>query len=244
MNFFHIRQYLPSKALLFIIFFVGLALTQLKPQITTAQVVEETLDKDDLVIDSSLPWGIKRWPYSKVIEVLDLSASAYGRIVIDRFGIDESLSPIKQPFSRTKPGKLVFASIWGSNLDGCYVETIVQAAPKNDINPEETLPTLLEIGVGNRIVKLTPRVTNPEIISYRYSYLGDDNSQQESIWHMNHRIFDIDADVASKLISAPVENVKARMHFGSKTVPFEIGVDTVERWQDIFSFNSTCKYVP
>ena len=244
MNFSRFNKYLPTKTILFISAFVGITLGQLNPQIANAQIVEESLDRDDLVIDSSLPWGIKKWPHSKIIEVLDLADSVYGLVVIDRYGIDESNSAITQPFSRIKPGKTVFASIWGSNLDGCYVETIVQAAPKNEINPEATLPTLLELGIGGRIVSFSPRETNPEIISYRYNYLGKNNSQQQSIWHMNHRVFDIDATTASRLSNAPIESVRARMHFGNKTIPFDIGVDTVERWQDIFSFNSTCQYVP
>ena len=130
MNFSHFPKYLPSTPLLLILTFISLVSIQLTPQPDPgASSGRKPLEKDDLTIDSSLPWGIKRWPYSKVIEVLDLAESAYGRIVIDRYGIDESDAPIKQPFSRTKPGKLVFASLWGSNLDGCYVETIVQAAP-------------------------------------------------------------------------------------------------------------------
>ena len=67
MNFSHAYQCFSRKALLFILCFAGLTLTQLTPQVTTAQVVEETLDKDDLVIDSSLPWGIKIWPIIRLL---------------------------------------------------------------------------------------------------------------------------------------------------------------------------------
>ena len=245
MNLSHFSKYFPNTPLLLILTLIGLVSIQLTPQHTLAQVVEQTLEKDDLTIDSSLPWGVKRWPYSKVIEVLDLAESVYGRIVIDRYGIDESEAPIKQPFSRIKPGKLVFATLWGNNLDGCYVETVVQAAPKTNINAEATLPTLLELGINGQIIELTPRVTNPEIISYRYNYLDGKNAQQRGIWHMNHRIFNIDSAQANQLINAPVEDIKARFHFGSvKTVSFTIGADTVERWQDVYSFNSSCQYVP
>ena len=245
MNFSHCNKYLLSKPLLLMLGFISLGLFQLTPPRVTAQIVEETLDKDELEIDENLPWGIKKWPYSKVVEVQDLAKSAYGRIVIDRYGIDESISPIKQPFSRIKPGKLVFASIWGSSLDGCYVETIIQAAPKNDIEPEATLPTLLEVGIDGEIIELVPRVANTEIISYRYNYLDGNSSQQNGVWHMNHRIFDIDSAQANKLMNAPIEDMKARFHFGSsKTIAFTIGADTVERWQDVYSFNSSCEYVP
>lgn len=234
-----------NQSLLFILSFVSLISLQSLSQTATAQIVEETLDKDDLVIDESLPWAIKKWPHSKVVEVLDLASSVYGRIVIDRYGIDESGSAINQPYSRIKPGKVVLSSIWGSNLDGCYVETIVQAAPKADISPEATLPTLLEIGVGDRILALTPREGNPEIISYKYNYLDGANSQRNSIWHMNHRVFDLDSQHANRLINAPIEDLKARMHFGeTKSISFEIDADTVERWQDVFAFNSSCQYIP
>ena len=235
------------KASLFRLFLFGISLANITvfatAQNATAQIVEETLNKDDLQIDSSLPWGIKKWPYSKVVEVLDLGTVA-GRVVIDRYGIDESLSPIKQPFSRIKPGKTVFATIWSNNLDGCYVETIVQAAPKNVIDPNATLPTLLELGIDGRLMKISPRQTNPEIISYRYSYLSNNNSQQEAIWHMNHRIFDLSSEQANALMNAPIEDIQARMYFGNKTFPLEIGADTVERWQDIYSFNPDCVPVP
>ncbi len=245
MNFAYSKKYLISKPFLFTVAVIGSIFMQFTTQSSTAQVAEETLEKDDLAIDSSLPWGVKRWPYSKVIEVLDLAESVYGRIVIDRYGIDESDAPIKQPFSRTKPGKLVFASLWGSDLDGCYVETIVQAAPKNNIEPEATLPTLLELAIDGQIIELIPRITNPEIISYRYSYLDGKNAQQRGVWHMNHRIFNIDSAQASRLINAPVEDIKARFYFGStKTIAFTIGADTVERWQDVYSFNTSCEYVP
>ena len=215
------------------------------PKTAQAQAVEETLNKDDLQIDSSLPWGIKKWPYSKVVEVIDLGTVA-GRIVIDRYGIDESFSPIKQPFSRIKPGKTVFATIWSNDFDGCYLETIVQAAPKKENRSQSNFTlTILKIGIdGERIMELTPRETNPEIISYRYSYLGDDNSQQEAIWHMNHRIFDLNSEQAQVLANAPIEDLSARMYFGNKTLPLEIGADTVERWQDIYSFNPSCAPLP
>ncbi len=240
MNFFHF-----NKPLLLILSFACSICMQLTPHVVTAQTAEQLLDRDDLVIDESLPWGIKKWPQGKVIELLDLASSVYGRIVIDRYGIDESGAAIKQPFSRIKPGKVVLASIWGSNLDGCYVETVVQVAPKTNIPPQATLPTLLEIAVGDRILELIPREGNPKIISYRYNYLDGENSQRQSIWHMNHRIFDLDSQQASRLINAPIENLKARMHFGdTKSISFEIDANTVQRWQDIFYFNSSCQYVP
>lgn len=245
MHFSGWNKYLVSKPLLSIICGATLLMAHLKPQPIAAQIVEETLERDELNVDKSLPWGVKRWPYSKVIEVLDLGDTVYGRVVIDRYGKDESGGLVKRPFSNTKPGKFVFVSMWGSNLDGCYAETVVQVAPKNDINPEATLPTLLEFSVNGELVRLTYKVTNPKIVSYRYDYLGGNNSTQQGIWHMNHRIFPIDSTVAGKLINAPVEDIDARMHFGdSKTIPFTIGKDTVERWQDIYSFNSSCQYVP
>ena len=113
MNFSHCNKYLLSKPLLLMLGLISLVWFQLTPPRVTAQIVEETLDKDDLEIDENLPWGIKKWPYSTVVEVQDLAKSAYGRIVIDRYGIDESISPIKQPFSRIKPGKLVFCFYMG-----------------------------------------------------------------------------------------------------------------------------------
>lgn len=95
MNFSDYGKYLANQSLLLAIGFISLVMMQLTPQPATAQVVEETMAKDDLVINSSLPWGIKRCPYSKVVEVLDLTDNVYGRIVIDRYGIDESKSPLK-----------------------------------------------------------------------------------------------------------------------------------------------------
>ena len=245
MNFSQLNKYSIGRRLLFCLCLTGFILLQFMPQKTSAQVVEETLDRDDLNIDKSLPWGVKRWPYSKVIEVQDLGDTTYGRVVIDRYGKDDSGGLVDQPFSKTKPGKFVFVSLWGSNLDGCYVETVVQIAPRTDIEPEATLPTLLELGFDGKIFRLPYKVTNPKIITYRYNYLDGDNAQQRGLWHMNHRIFPIDSNQANELINAPIQDIEARMHFGdSKTIPFTIGADTVERWQDIYSFNSSCQYVP
>ena len=246
MNCFQLNKHPIGKLLfLFLLCCFSLISINILPQKTAAQVVEETLDKDELKVNENLPWGIKKWPYGKIIEVKDLAKSIYGRMVIDRYGIDESYAPVKQPFSRIKPGKLVIVSMWGSDLDGCYVETVIQVAPKNNINPEITLPTLIELAIGNEILELTPKLTNPQIITYRYNYLDGRNSQKRGLWHMNRRVFNLDSVQASKLINAPIEDVKARMHFGTvKTIPFKIGVDTVERWQDIYSFNSSCQYIP
>jgi hypothetical protein len=244
MNFFQFKKYFLGKPFVLVIGLVSLILVKFPPQITFAQIVEETLKRDDLVIDQTLPWGVKQWPYGKVIEVLDLGDTVYGKVVIDRYGKDESGGFISQPFSRTKPGKFVFVSLWGSNLDGCYVETVVQIAPKNEIEAESTLPTLLEFGMDGQIFRLPYKETSPKIITYKYNFLDNNNIQKQALWHMNHRIFPVDSVQASKLINAPIQDIEARMHFGeNKSIPFIIGADTVERWQDIYTFNSSCKYV-
>ena len=221
-----------------------LLLVSAVPDSATAQVIEAEVKKDELKVDSSLPWGIKKWSYGKVIEVRDLGDSIYGRVVIDRYGKDESGGVVKEPFSRNKPGKFIFVSMWGSNLDGCQVETVVQIAPKSSIDPRLTLPTLIEFVVNGERFQLPHKASNPKIISYKYNYLDGNNGEQQALWHMNHRIFPISSLQAEKLRAAPIEDIDARMHFGdSKSIPFTIGVDTVERWQDIYSFNSGCEYI-
>ncbi len=244
MNFSQLKQYLIGNGLLFTAYLLSLVLINLLPREASAQIVEESIKRDELNFSQDLPWGIKKWPYSKVIDVVDLGETVYGRTVIDRYGKDESGGFITQPFSRTKPGKFVFVSLWGSNFDGCYVETVVQIAPKNDIKAEATLPTLLEFSVGGRVFRLPVKETNPKIVTYRYNYLDEDNTPQQALWYANSRIFPVDSDQANGLMNAPIKDVEARMHFGeNKSIPFTIGADTVERWQDIYTFNSSCEYI-
>ena len=243
MKLLSLGRLLPKQSLLWTasasLFFLQSFLLQAQ-----AQIIEETVRRDDLKVNSSLPWGIKNWSYGEVIEITDLGDSVYGRVVIDRYGKDESGSVVDRPFSSTKPGKFVFVSMWGSNLDGCQLETIVQIAPKRAIDPRLTLPTMVEFIVNGERFQLPHKASNPKIISYKYNYLNGSNGQEQALWHMNHRIFPIDSSQAAKLSAAPIENIDARMHFGdSKSIPFNIGKDTVERWQDIYSFNSDCRYI-
>jgi hypothetical protein len=202
-----------------------------------------TMAEDDLQTKQGLRWGGQKWPYSQIVEIQDsLVGSPVGRVIIDRHGIDKSDNGVlfNVPFSAPAPGKSVFVSLWGSKIEGCYAEMIVQVAPRQPIELETIVPTLLELGINGQIVQLVPQKSQPQVGSFDYTYLVDE-TQQSAIWYMSRQIFFMDSATANLLASAPAEDLKVRVNFGSNSLIIPIGAETVRGWKQAYQFNPTCQ---
>lgn len=207
-----------------------------------AQSIEATIAEDDLVTLEGLPWGGKQWPYSQTVEIQEsLVASPVGRVVLDRHGIDRSDSSFlfKRPFSSIEPGKSVFISLWGSKIEGCFAEMIIQVAPKQSISPDKIVPSLLELGIGNQILQLKPQQSS-SVQSYQYTYTKDQR-QYNATWYMVRQLFVIDSNIAKVLSDAKPQTIKARLNFGNNSLIISLGEETTKRWKYTYGFNPACQ---
>ncbi|NEP02334.1 MAG: hypothetical protein F6K58_27530 [Symploca sp. SIO2E9] len=210
----------------------------------SAQPAEVSINEDALNTASGVRWGGKGWPFSEVVDIKDsLVGASVGRVVLDRYGSDKSeySSIFRAPFASPLPKRLVIISLWGSKIEGCFVELLVQYAPPTEFNPESIVPVSLEMGVAGRIVSLTPQ-SNKTGRYYTQAYSYKDGEQQISAnWHMGRQIFSVDAVVATALKKAPQEQIRARITFtNGESVLYLIGKETISRWQNVYSANPTC----
>ncbi len=205
---------------------------------------DASLSEDDL---NSMSWGAPKLPYNQAANIKDSLVDApVGKVVVDRHGIGPTVL-FQGPFSQPYPGRAVFVSLWGSKIEGCFLETIVQLAPPNgEANLEALVPTLLELGVGGQIVQLSPQPSaKPKGGTQNYTYTVTDNNGKESTvsstWYMTRTIFGIDSKVANILRDAPAKEVRARITFGNnQSTIIPIGVGTVSNWKEAYSFNPKC----
>jgi hypothetical protein len=220
--------------------------------------IESTMPEDDLDTVDGLSWAAGGWRFSRLIEVQDsLLNTPVGRIVIDRYGADNSTNDgiadllVRTPFTTPEPGKFIVVSIWGSKIEGCYAEVVLQyAANASDESGSGFIPTMLEMGVGGQLIELTPQAGATGrygVTPYSYSQLVGSllgNSHYEGTHgniYTGRHLFAIDSTIASVLSNAPAEDVNARITFrggGSRTFP--IGKKTVERWKGAYAFNPYC----
>lgn len=227
---------------------IGIAIAQ--------KASEASIDEDSLNTVSGLPWGAHGWSFSKVTEVKDtLGGTVVGRVVIDRHGIDHSNSGglsglFKNPFSGPAPGKILFVSLWGSKIEGCYAELIIQAATTsgkdNEAITRAIVPEKMEIGIKGQVVELDSQPeSSGKRFSQDYTYTTYENNtqlQHPGTWYMTRNLFVIDSNVASILSNAPREKVKVRVTLANNdTEIFPIGEKTVGRWKDAYSFNPSCR---
>jgi hypothetical protein len=213
---------------------------------------EATIAEDSLNNLQNIPWGGDGFPYSKVVKIEDSLSPEYsvGFAVFDRHGIDQSnTAPLsflaKNPFDSAAPGKEVYISFWGAKAEGCFAEMIIQVAPTSLLDPEKLVPTLLEVGIGGRVLKLTPQEgVEPKIYSGPYNYLvydGNTSLTYSSVLYVIKHRFAVNAEAANILMNAPVKEVKAGVTLAGSRVVFPIGKKTVERWKTVYSVNPTCE---
>lgn len=207
----------------------------------------KTIPQDSL--DSQyVEWGgASEWEYSEVLEITDsLVDSLLGGIVIDRHGEEAScdLLCVSAPFSSPRPNKRVIISLWGSNVDGCFVEVVTQWGQQM----EGGIPEVLEVGAGNdTVVKLTANAEASKVweeIPYKYSvYENEREYTREGIWRMTRTFFPVDQQTAKLLTEAPNEETKARLTYkDGETQLFPIGDGTVKAWEKTFNnYNPNCQ---
>ncbi len=237
----------------FLVMVLALTLANLAAGVAVAQKASEaSLNEDDLDTVNGLPWGARGWPFSKVTDVKDsLVGTVLGRVVIDRHGVDPSRL-IKSPFSGPMPGRIVYVSLWGSNIRGCFAELITHYSTVYDENDEaetqEIVPKKLELGVNGQIVELSPQSgTAEKRFSQNYIYTTYENQtevEHPGTWYMARNLFRIDSSVVNILSSAPPKEVRARITLANdESIVLPIGEKTVKRWKDAYSFNPHCKSV-
>ena len=207
-----------------------------------AQPAEVSVNEDALNTTGGVSWGGKGWPFSEVVDIRDsLVGTSVGRVVIDRYGSDNYSSLLRAPFAAPRPKRLVILSLWGSKIEGCFVELLVQYAPPTEFNPESIVPVSLEMGIAGRVVSLIPQSnTTGKYYIHEYSYK---EGKQEIIanWYMGRQIFSVDSVVATVLKKAPQEELRTRVTFSDgQSVLSLIGKETISRWQNVYSANPNC----
>ena len=203
---------------------------------------EASILEDDLNMSKGLPWGGRNWPYSQVTNIQEgLVNTTVGKIVIDKHEDTNG-----SWFGYLLPGKKNFISFFGSKVEGCFVKLVYQyASASTSIEPKTIIPVRLEIGVGDKIVRLSSENSENKYWQKDYTYSVYENSKSEERtgrWYMSSQNFLATAEQVRLLRSSPEDEVKARITFADdSTIIFPIGIETVRRWKNVYSFNSSCK---
>ncbi|RCJ40713.1 hypothetical protein A6770_09880 [Nostoc minutum NIES-26] len=210
-------------------------------------IAETSIDEDRLDTVDGMRWAGSGLPFDEVVNIKDsLVNSALGKVVLDRHGEDRSGGLFKSPFDSPRPGRFVLVSLWGSKIEGCFVKMIVQSAPPDgQADLEDLVPKFIELGIGDQILQLTQsQATKPRGFSGKYTYTVYENNTKytrSSTWYMTDTSFAISPDAANMLRTAPEKEIRARLTFANgDTKVFPIGKGNVRRWQEAYSFNSSC----
>lgn len=218
-------------------------------------VAEGVINADELVTINGIPWAANGWSFSKVLDIQrdSIDSTIVGRVVLDRHGIDtQPIFGISAPFASPYPGRFVIISSWGSNDNGCFAELIFQVAtPQQEVDGSVLIPTQIEMVLnGERVtlnaVENAPRAGRSLAFEYTYSKWVTRNGESVSVsrsgtWVMARHLFPVDADQASALRSAPVEDVPIRITLANRSpVTMPIGDQTVERWASAYNYNASC----
>jgi hypothetical protein len=224
---------------------------------SATQVLAATeISEEKLNTEKSLTWGAEGLPFDDVVTVRDaLVNSVVGKLVIDRHGEDNgpeqttgllsglfNAISIRAPFAGPNPGRLTIVTLWGSKEEGCFVKAMVHNAPKGSSEANNFVPMKMEVGVGDRIVKLTPATKSvPRTASGNYKYTKD-QTEQTAPFYFAENTFAVNAKVADLLRNAPTGDAKVRITFtNGETKVFPIGSKNVARWRDTYGYNPTCK---
>jgi hypothetical protein len=208
--------------------------------------------EDKLTTGDGLRWGGPSLPYRKAVDIKDsLVNLTLGKVTADRSsegGEGTKLSDLLfGPYNSPTQGRTVVISLWGSKLEGCFLEMVVQHVPMGDrIDTESIFPKLLEMGIGSQLIELPPQSSvKPKVFSQEYSYTVGSEATKRLIsgtWYMTRTLFLVDAGIADILRNAPPAEVRARltMQNGSKIL-VPIKKETVASWKKAYSFNPTCQ---
>ncbi|MGB8702039.1 MAG: hypothetical protein WCD18_21695, partial [Thermosynechococcaceae cyanobacterium] len=148
------------------------------------------------------------------------------------------------PYYAPKPGKTVFISLWGSKIEGCFVEIVVQNAPSSgQLDMSSLVPKLLELGIGSQLVELPPQSTSqPKVFSQDYTYIDPAQVKHPSTWYMTRNLFVVDSTIANILSNAPNSEARARITMqNDRKVLVVIKKETASAWKQAYSFNPSCQ---
>ncbi|MFM2060445.1 MAG: hypothetical protein RLZZ507_115 [Cyanobacteriota bacterium] len=202
--------------------------------------------EDELTTTRGLRWGAPGLPYNEAADIKDsLVDTVLGKVVPDRHGIGASSLGLFGPFQGPQYGRLVFVSLWGSKIEGCFVEMIIQYSPSDgQANANEIVPKLLEVGIGSQAIALPPQANTQKSFSQGYSYEIEREKRKyivNSTWYMTRNTFALDSNIASILSNAPVKQTRARLTLANgETMIIPIGEGTVKKWKEAYSFNPYC----
>jgi hypothetical protein len=211
---------------------------------------EEAIFEDDLTTTSGLRWGGgRKLPFKKAVDIREgLINTPVGKVVADRFSKQAAAGAIYDLFgSSPYPEDQFLISLWGSKIEGCFVEMIVQFAPPGgEVDISAMVPKLLELGLGTQAVQLPPQTTvEPKLFKQDYSYnssSGGITRTYNSTWYMSRNLFVIDSQIADLLRNAPPAEARARLTFvNGETKLFPIKKETVAGWKSAYGFNPTCR---
>ena len=215
-----------------------------------AKKKDRSICEDDLTTSSGLRWGgSKKLPFKRVVDIREcLVGTPLGKVTAGRHGKSKAIqvSEIfggRQPY----PGEQYFISLWGSKIEGCFVEMIVQDAPADgQVKVEKIVPKQLELGIGGQLIQLPAQLSDAtKMLSADYTYtryVSGANREYSSTWYMTRNIFVIDGQILGLLRNAPDGEVKARLTFAdNSTQLLKISQQTVKSWDAAFGFNPTCE---
>jgi hypothetical protein len=206
--------------------------------------------EDALNASTMLPWRAGNLPENRSFEIREsLVNTVVGRVVMSRQTLPSGANQnqlIKVPifFLEPLPGSYSLIALWGSKIEGCFVEVIVQHAPMGDAaNLPDLVPTLLEVGIGDQIVRLPPQAVTPKVFQSQYKYRVSQYQSENRTWYMTRNLFQIDAAIAGVLSNAPAKSTRARITLSNReTKLVEINPKVVAAWKEVFSFNPNCKF--
>lgn len=208
---------------------------------------DDAIYEDNLTTTQGLQWGGKKLPFKKTVDIREsLVDTPLGKVTADRHLVGNDLDG--SIFGRSRkpaPGRSAFISLWGSKIEGCFVEMIIQHAPaQGRVDPTAIVPTLLELGIGGQLVELPPQsASQPKVFSQDYtntSFFG--NKTTSGTWYMTRNIFVVDSSIASLLSQAPLKETRARLTLSNgNKILIPIDKKTVSNWKTAYSYNPACK---
>lgn len=225
---------------------LALAISSLSIDVALADK-DDAIYEDNLTTTQGLQWGGKELPFKKTVDIREsLVETPLGKVTADRHIMGSDLDgSIFGRSSRPAPGRSAFISLWGSKIEGCFVEMIIQHAPaEGRADPTAIVPTLLELGIGSQLIELPPQsAAQPKIFSQDYSYTSFFGKNTTSgTWYMTRNIFVVDSGIASILSQAPIKETRARLTLSNgNKILIPIDKKTVSSWKTAYSYNPSCK---
>jgi hypothetical protein len=220
------------------------------PALAAKTVFEERLNSE------SMRWAGKGIPLEETTEVVDsLTNKITGKIVVDRHTVSQGASSGSLSLDLTNlmlgtsfgaiPGRTAVISMWGSKVNGCFVEVHLQHAPVNGkVDLDAITPTLLEVGVNGQVIELPPQASSSngqKYFSHEYSYLGANQKSYNSTWYTTRNLFVVDATIANVLANAPAVETGARLTLANgQKITLRLDKRTAGSWRNTYGFNPTC----